>query len=70
MNSWYIMSRIEWRKHEAKDLTREKRKLPSAAPLNIGEIITEIGNVRGIGSSKLADIQIILEKYLGAETVV
>lgn len=33
-------------------------------PFNIENIITEIGDVRGIGATKLATIQKILEKYL------
>lgn len=62
----YVEDRAE--KARSEGFNQGKAQAPKRRPLNIGEVINEIGNVRGIGSSKLADIQSILEKHLGAET--
>ena len=43
------------------------RKMTDEQPVNIPEIIEEIGNVKGIGATKLADIKCILEKRLAGE---
>lgn len=58
----YVEDRVE--KARSEGFNQGKAQAPRHRPLNIGEIINEIGNVRGIGSSKLADIRIILEKHL------
>ncbi len=45
---------------------RGKEATPAKPAVNIVEIIGEIGSVKGIGNTKLADIKAILEKHLGA----
>lgn len=58
----YVEDWVE--KARSEGFNRGKEQVPKRKSVNIGEIISEIGNVRGIGESKLADIKVILEKYL------
>lgn len=58
----YVEDRVE--KARSEGFNRGKEQAPKSKSVNIGEIIGKIGNVRGIGESKLADIKAILEKYL------
>ena len=55
----YVEDRVEKARSEGFNLGREQNK-----PVNIMELINAIGNIRGIGESKLADIKAILEKHL------
>lgn len=55
----YVEDRVEKARSEGFNRGREQNK-----PLNIMELINAIGNIRGIGESKLADIKAILEKHL------
>ena len=58
----YVEDRVAKAKSEG--INQGKAQVPKHKPVSIEKIINEIGNIRGIGSSKLADIQIILKKYL------
>ena len=58
----YVEDRVE--KARSEGFNRGKAQAPKQEPVNIEEILGEIGNVRGIGASKLADIRAILEKSL------
>lgn len=42
-----------------------KEAAPAKPAVNIAAIIGEIGSVKGIGTTKLADIKAILKKHLG-----
>ena len=55
----YVEDRVEKARSEGFNRGREQNK-----PVNIMELINAIGNIRGIGESKLADIKAILEKHL------
>ena len=55
----YVEDRVEKARSEGFNRGKEQRQ-----PINIMELISAIGNVRGIGESKLADIKAILEKHL------
>lgn len=55
----YVEDRVEKARSEGFNRGREQNK-----PINIMELINVIGNIRGIGESKLADIKAILEKHL------
>lgn len=55
----YVEDRVEKARSEGFNRGKEQNK-----PFNIIEIIGAIGNIKGIGASKLADIKAILEKYL------
>ncbi len=61
----YVEDRVE--KARSEGYNRGKAHTPKRAPVNIPEIIEEIGNVKGIGATKLADIKCILEKRLAGE---
>lgn len=58
----YVEDRVE--KARSEGFNRGREQAPKHKPIRITEIIDEIGNVRGIGTGKLSDIKIILEKYL------
>ena len=58
----YVEDRVE--KARSEGFNRGKAQAPKQEPVNIEKILGEIGNVRGIGASKLADIRTILEKSL------
>lgn len=58
----YVEDRVE--KARSEGFNRGKEQAPKPEPVNIEKILGEIGNVRGIGASKLADIRAILEKRL------
>ena len=55
----YVEDRVEKARSVGFNRGREQNK-----PVNIMELINAIGNIRGIGESKLADIKAILEKHL------
>lgn len=55
----YVEDRVEKARSEGFNQGKKPKKL-----INIIEIISAIGNVRGIGESKLEEIKDILEKYL------
>ena len=44
---------------------KAKEAAPAKPAVNIAAIIGEIGSVKGIGTTKLADIKAILKKHLG-----
>lgn len=58
----YVEDRVE--KARSEGFNQGKAQTPKYKSVSIEKIINEIGNVRGIGATKLADIQAILEKYL------
>lgn len=55
----YVEDRVEKARSEGFNQGKKQSK-----PINIMELISVIGNVRGIGESKLEDIKAILEKHL------
>lgn len=58
----YVEDRVE--KARSEGFNRGKAQAPKPEPVNIEKILGEIGNVRGIGATKLVDIRAILEKSL------
>ena len=60
----YVEDRVE--KARSEGFHRGKEAAHAKPAVNIVEIIGEIGSVKGIGTTKLADIKAILEKQLGA----
>ena len=58
----YVEDREE--KARSEGFNRGKSHAPIHEPVNIGKIVEEIGNVQGIGKSKLTDIRTILEEHL------
>lgn len=58
----YVEDRVE--KARSEGFNQGKKQEPEQNPVNITEIVDEIGNVKGIGETKLAVIKIILEKHL------
>lgn len=59
----YVEDRAE--KARSEGFNQGKSRVPRHKPVNLEELIKEIGDVRGIGVSKLSDIQAIIEKYIG-----
>lgn len=62
----YIEDRVE--KARSEGFNCGKAKISKSATVNVAAIVEEIGNVKGIGSTKLADIKAILEKHLEVST--
>ena len=58
----YVEERVE--KARSEGFNQGKVQTPKYKSISIEKIINEIGNVRGIGATKLADIQVILKKHL------
>lgn len=58
----YVEERVE--KARSEGFNQGKVQVPKYKSISIEKIINEIGNVRGIGATKLADIQVILKKHL------
>ena len=58
----YVEDRVE--KARSEGFNQGKAQAPRDKPIGIEEVINEIGDVRGIGATKLADIRSILEKHL------
>ena len=58
----YVEDRVE--KARSEGFNQGKAQAPKYKSVSIEKIINEIGNVRGIGATKLADIQAILKKHL------
>lgn len=58
----YVEDRVE--KARSEGFNQGKAQAPKFKSVSIEEIIKEIGNIRGIGAAKLADIQSVLEKHL------
>lgn len=58
----YVEDRVE--KARSEGFNRGKAQVSKYKSISIEKIINEIGNVRGIGAAKLADIRAILEKRL------
>ena len=59
----YVEDRVE--KARSEGFHRGKEAAPAKPAVNIAAIIGEIGSVKGIGTTKLADIKAILKKHLG-----
>ena len=59
----YVEDRVE--KARSEGFNKGKAQASKYKPLNISDILNDIGNVKGIGTTKLADIKVILEKHLG-----
>ncbi len=62
----YVEDRVE--KARSEGFNQGKSQVPEYKSVNIEKIVDEIGNIRGIGAAKLADIQTILKKYLEVRT--
>lgn len=58
----YVEDRVE--KARSEGFNQGKRQAPKAKVFDIGDIIADIENVKGIGAAKLNDIKAILEKHL------
>lgn len=58
----YVENRVE--KARSEGFNQGKTQVPKYKSVSIEKIINEIGNDRGIGATKLADIQAILKKHL------
>lgn len=58
----YVEDRVE--KARSEGFNRGKEQAPKHKTVDISKIINEIGSVKGIGATKLADIRAILEKHL------
>lgn len=58
----YVEDRVE--KARSEGYNRGKEQAPKPKTVSIKDILTEIGNIRGIGVSKLLDIGAVLSKYL------
>ena len=58
----YVEDRVE--KARSEGFNQGKNQAPKYKSISIEKIINEIGNVRGIGATKLSDIKEILEKHL------
>ena len=58
----YVEDRVE--KARSEGFNQGKAQAPEFKSVSIEKIISEIGNVRGIGATKLTDIQEILKKHL------
>ena len=59
----YVEDRVE--KARSEGFNKGKVQASKKKLVNISEIVNDIGKVKGIGTTKLADIQVILEKHLG-----
>lgn len=59
----YVEDRAE--KARSEGFNQGKSQAPKYKSVSVEKIINEIGNVRGIGATKLNDIKEILEKHLG-----
>lgn len=55
----YVEDRVEKARSEGYNQGKGK-----ARTFNVGNIVDEIGRVKGIGTTKLADIKAILQKHL------
>lgn len=60
----YVEDRVE--KARSEGFNQGKALSKPAPKIDIRAIVEEIGNVKGIGATKLQDIKAILEKRLGA----
>lgn len=60
----YVEEQVE--KARIEGFNRGKEQIPKCKPVNVADILTEIGNIRGIGAAKQFDIGVILDKYLKA----
>ncbi len=60
----YVEDRVE--KARSEGYNQGKAQPPKSKPPSIEKVVSEIGNVRGIGATKLAAIQEILKKHLEA----
>ena len=60
---FYVQEQIDRARNDGFNLG--KKQITKSKPVSIEEIIKEIEKVRGIGVTKLADIQEILAKHLG-----
>ena len=58
----YVEDRVE--KARSEGFNRGKEQASKHEPINIVDILEEIGNIRGIGAAKLPNIGVILNKYL------
>ena len=62
----YVEDRVE--KARSEGFNQGKAQTPKFKSVSIEKIVKEIGNVRGIGITKLGDIRRILERHLGVWT--
>lgn len=61
----YVEDRVNKAKSEG--INQGKAMVPKPKTFKVGEIINKIGEVKGIGATKLVEIKAILEWYLGTE---
>ncbi len=57
----YVEDRVE--KARSEGFNQGKAQAPRVKPVNIVKILEEIGNIRGIGATRLLDIGVILDNY-------
>lgn len=57
----YVEDRVE--KARSEGFNRGKEQAPKQKKVDIERIVEEIGCIKGIGATKLADIRAILEKH-------
>ncbi len=58
----YVEDRVE--KARSEGFNQGKEQAPKYKSADIEKIINEVGNIRGIGKTKLAEVQAVLEKHL------
>lgn len=58
----YVEDRVE--KARSEGFNRGKSHTPEHKSVSVERLVNEIGNIKGIGTTKLADIQAILERNL------
>lgn len=58
----YVEDRVE--KARSEGISQGRAQAPKYKSVSIEKIISDIGNVRGIGATKLTDIRAILKKHL------
>lgn len=58
----YVEDRAE--KARSEGFNKGKMQAAKPKPVNIAKILEDIGNIRGIGAAKLADIGMVLENHL------
>lgn len=57
----YVEDRVEKARSEGFNQGKQR----AALNIDIASVMNDIGNIRGIGSAKLADIKMVLESRLG-----
>lgn len=58
----YVEDRVE--KARSEGFNRGKEQMQKPKPVNMIDILKEIGDIRGIGATKLLEIGVVLDKHL------